>query len=67
MVDREDAKVIGMVEGYRAADLRRWFLDQHALWFETTEVVAATDLTESNRRGMAGASITACTWPIRSM
>jgi len=55
LVDLDEPKVIDMVEGNGAADLRRWFEVQDPLWLETIEVVA-TDLAESYRRGMAGSS-----------
>ena len=55
LVDLDEPKVIDMVEGNSAADLRRWFEVQDPLWLETIEVVA-TDLAESYRRGMAGSS-----------
>ena len=53
MVDLDDPKVIDMVEGNSAADLRRWFEAQDRVWLEAIEVVA-TDLAESYRLGMAG-------------
>ena len=53
MVDLDDPKVIDMIEGNSAADLRRWCAEQDPLWLETIEVVA-TDLAESYRRGIAG-------------
>jgi len=53
IVDLDDPKVIDMVEGNSAADLRRWFTSQDPIWLETIEVIA-TDLAESYRRGMAG-------------
>ena len=53
MVDLDDPKVIDMIEGNSAADLRRWCAAQDPLWLETIEVVA-TDLAESYRRGIAG-------------
>jgi transposase len=52
MVDLDDPKVIDMIEGNSAADLRRWCAEQDPLWLETIEVVA-TDLAESYRRGIA--------------
>jgi transposase len=52
-VDLDEPKVIDMVEGNSAADLRRWFEAQDRVWLEAIEVVA-TDLAESYRKGMAG-------------
>jgi transposase len=49
MVDLDDPKVIDMIEGNSAADLRRWCAEQDPRWLETIEVVA-TDLAESYRR-----------------
>lgn len=53
MVDLDSPKVIDMIEGNSATDLRRWFSAQDPLWLETIEVVA-TDLAESYRKAMAG-------------
>jgi transposase len=53
MVDLDEPKVIDMVEGNSATDLRRWFEAQDKIWLEAIEVVA-TDLAESYRKGMAG-------------
>ena len=53
MVDLDHPKVIDMIEGNSAADLRRWCAEQDPSWLETIEVVA-TDLAESYRRGIAG-------------
>jgi transposase len=53
MVDLDHPKVIDMVKGNSAADLRRWFSSVDPLWLETIEVVA-TDLAESYRRAIVG-------------
>jgi transposase len=52
LVDLDDPKVIDMVEGNSAADLRQWCAEQDPVWLETIEVVA-TDLAETYRRGTA--------------
>ena len=52
LVDLDAPKLIDMVEGNSAAELRRWCSAQDPLWLEAVEVVA-TDLAESYRRGIA--------------
>jgi transposase len=52
LVDLDDPKLIDMIEGNSAAELRRWCAAQDPLWMQTIEVVA-TDLAESYRRGIA--------------
>jgi transposase len=50
MVDLNGRKIIDMVEGNAAADLRRWCGTQDLGWLEGVRVVA-TDLAESYRAG----------------
>jgi transposase len=53
LVDLDDHKLIDLVEGNSAADLRRWLDTQPRRWLEDVGVVA-TDLAESYRAGLAG-------------
>jgi len=52
LVDLEARVVIDMVEGNRAADLRRWTAKADPAWLGGIEVVA-TDLAESFRAGLS--------------
>ncbi len=52
LVDLEAKVVIDMVEGNRAADLRRWTAKADPAWLGGIEVVA-TDLAESFRAGLS--------------
>ena len=52
LVDLDRRKLIDMVEGNSAADLRRWCGQQDPVWLGQVRVVA-TDLTESYRLGLA--------------
>ncbi len=52
MVDLERRKIIDMVEGNSASDLRRWCAAQDPAWLAGVRVVA-TDLAESYRAGTA--------------
>lgn len=52
LVDLEAKIIIDMVEGNRAADLRRWTASVDAEWLAGIEVVA-TDLAESFRAGLS--------------
>ena len=52
MVDLTRRKIIDMVEGNAAADLRRWCANQDPSWLAGVRVVA-TDLAESYRAGTA--------------
>jgi transposase len=52
MVDLEAHKMIDMVEGNTASDLRRWCARADPDWLAGIEVVA-TDLTDSYRAGMS--------------
>jgi transposase len=51
LVDLDRRKLIDMVEGNSAADLRRWCGRQDPAWLGSIDVVA-TDLTESYRVGL---------------
>jgi len=53
LVDLDHHKLIDLVEGNRATDLRRWLDDQPSEWLAGVGVVA-TDLAESYRAGLAG-------------
>jgi transposase len=53
LVDLEDHKLIDLVEGNSASDLRRWLDTQPSAWLEGIGVVA-TDLAESYRAGLSG-------------
>jgi transposase len=52
-VDLDDHKLIDLVEGNSAADLRRWLDGQSPAWLAGIGVVA-TDLAESYRAGLTG-------------
>jgi transposase len=52
LVDLDARKLIDMVEGNSAGDLRRWCADADPGWLAAIEVVA-TDLTEHYRAGMS--------------
>jgi transposase len=52
MVDLERRKMIDMVEGNTAADLRGWCAGADPDWLADIKVVA-TDLTDSYRAGMS--------------
>jgi transposase len=52
MVDLEAHRVIDMVQGNAAADLRRWCSGANPRWLAGIEVVA-TDLTDSYRAGLS--------------
>jgi transposase len=52
LVDLEAKIIIDMVQGNRAADLRRWTADADPEWLAGIEVVA-TDLAESFRAGLS--------------
>ena len=58
--------MIDMVEGNRAADLRRWTANADPGWLAEIEVVA-TDLAESFRAGLSPTSLTPAASPTRSM
>jgi transposase len=51
LVDLDGRKLIDMVEGNGAADLRRWCAEQDAAWLARIRTVA-TDLAESYRAGL---------------
>ena len=51
LVDLDDHKIIDMVEGNSAADLRRWCSQQDKVWLGAITTVA-TDLAESYRAGL---------------
>jgi transposase len=53
LVDLDDHKLIDLVEGNSAGDLRRWLDRQPREWLEGIGVVA-TDLAESYRAGLSG-------------
>ncbi|HEV2070680.1 MAG TPA: transposase [Acidimicrobiales bacterium] len=55
LVDLQAKVVIDMVEGNRAADLRRWTAKADRAWLGGIEMVA-TDLAESFRAGLVAAS-----------
>ena len=50
LVDLDRKRIIDMVEGNTAADLRRWCAEQDPAWLRAVRVVA-TDLAESYRDG----------------
>ena len=50
LVDLDRKRIIDMVEGNAAPDLRRWCADQDPAWMRAVRVVA-TDLAESYRSG----------------
>jgi transposase len=52
MVDLDRRRLIDMVEGNAAVDLRRWCAGQDPTWIENVRVVA-TDLAESYRAGIS--------------
>jgi transposase len=52
LVDLDAHKIIDMVEGNRAADLRRWCATQDPAWLAAISTVA-TDLAESYRAGLS--------------
>jgi transposase len=51
LVDLDDHKIIDMVEGNAAVDLRRWCRAQDPAWMAAIDTVA-TDLAESYRAGL---------------
>jgi transposase len=53
LVDLDEHRLIDLIEGNSAADLRRWLDIQDRGWLERIGVVA-TDLAESYRAGLAG-------------
>jgi transposase len=53
LVDLDEPKVIDMIEGNGAAELRQWLAARDPIWTQSIEVVA-TDLAESYRRGVVG-------------
>ena len=52
LVDLEASRLIDMVEGNTAVDLRKWTANAHPRWLANIEVVA-TDLAESYRAGLS--------------
>jgi transposase len=53
MIDLQRSRVIDLIEGRAAADLRKWLQERPVEWLEAIEVVA-TDLTDGYRAGMVG-------------
>ena len=57
LVDLDRKRIIDMVEGNAAVDLRRWCAEQDPAWMRAIRVVA-TDLAESYRSGTSRTSTT---------
>ena len=66
LVDLDRKRIIDMVEGNAAVDLRRWCAEQDPAWMRAIRVVA-TDLAESYRSGTSRTSTTPSVSPTRSM
>jgi transposase len=66
MVDLDGRRLIDMVEGNAAVDLRRWCAAQDPKWLKAIKVVA-TDLAESYRAGISPHSTMRSGWLIPFM